>query len=58
MSRHGRSKQVSAVDIDAPQLAHALDRVGDSLKVLCEAGRSHQVVDPAVLGGDDPGGGV
>ena len=49
---HGRGKQIGAVDIDAPELPHAVDRVGDGFKVLGEARRRDQVVDPAVLGDD------
>jgi hypothetical protein len=48
MPRHRRRKQIGAVDVDAPQLAHAVDRVGDGLKVLGEAGRGDKVVDLAV----------
>lgn len=52
MPGHARGKQIGAVDVDPPQLAHAVDRVGDGLKVLGEAGRGHEVVDLAVLGHD------
>ncbi len=52
MPCHGRGKQIGAVDIDAPELPHAVDRVGDGFKVLGEARRRDQVVDPAVLGDD------
>jgi hypothetical protein len=52
MPRHTCRKQIRAVDINAPQLAHAVDGVGDSLKVLGEAGRGHEVVDTAVGGND------
>jgi hypothetical protein len=52
MPRHSRGKQIGPVDIDPPQLAHAVDRVGDGLKVLGKPGRGHQVVDLAVLGDD------
>lgn len=47
-------KQVCAVDVDGPQLAHAVDGVVDGLEVLGEAGRGDEVVDLAV-GGEDLG---
>jgi hypothetical protein len=52
MPRHTRRKQIRAVDINAPQLAHAVNGVGDGLEVLGEAGRGHEVVDAAVGGND------
>lgn len=52
MPSNGRRKQIRAVDIDPPQLAHAVDGVRDGLKVLSEAGRGHEVVDPAMSGDD------
>jgi hypothetical protein len=52
MPRHTRRKQIRAVDINAPQLTHAVDGVGDGLEVLGEAGRGHEVVDAAVGGND------
>lgn len=45
----GSSEEVSAVDVHSEQLAHALNRVCDGLKVLGEAGGSDEVVDAAVL---------
>lgn len=48
MPGNSRRKQVGAVDVDAPQPAHAVDRVVDGLKVLGEAGRGDEVVDLAV----------
>ena len=49
---HARSKQIGAVDVDAPQLPHSVDRVGDGLKVLREARGRHKIVDLAVLSND------
>lgn len=49
MAGNRRGKQVCAIDVDAPQLAHAVDGVVDSLKVLCEAGRGDEVVNLAML---------
>lgn len=47
-------EEVGAIDVDGPELAHALDGVVDGLEVLGEAGRGDEVVDLAV-GGDDLG---
>ena len=46
------SEEVSAVNVDVPELAHAVDRVVDGLEVLGEAGAGDQVVDLAVLHDD------
>lgn len=35
----GDREQVCAIDVDAPELPHSVDRVVDGLEVLCEAGR-------------------
>ena len=43
------SEEVGAVDVDIPELAHAVDGVVDGLEVLGEAGAGDQVVDLAVL---------
>lgn len=45
----GDGEQVSAVDVDGPELAHAVDRVVDGIVVLGEAGTGDEVVDLAVL---------
>jgi hypothetical protein len=52
MPRHGRGKQIGPVDVDGPQLAHAVDRIRNSLKILGEAGRGHEAVNLAVAGDD------
>jgi len=49
MAGDGRGEKVGAVNVDGPQLAHAVDGVVDGLKVLGEAGRGDEVVDLAVL---------
>lgn len=48
----GDGKEVSAIDIDAPQLAQAVDGVIDGIVVLGETGTGDQVVDLAVLRDD------
>ncbi len=58
MTGDGRSKQVCAVDVDAPELAHAVNGVVDSLKVLREAGRGDEVINLAVLLNDLGNAGV
>lgn len=45
----GRGKQVCAVDVDAPELAHAVNGVVDGLKVFGEAGRGDEMVNLAML---------
>lgn len=52
MPRNRRREQIRPVNVHPPQLAHAVDWVGDRLKVLGEAGRGYEVVNPAVLGDD------
>lgn len=42
------SEEVGAVDVDAPELAQAVDGVVDGLEVLGKAGRGDEVVDLAV----------
>lgn len=49
MPSNSRRKQISPVDIDAPELPHSINRVRNSLEVLCEPGRGHEVVYLAVL---------
>ena len=53
---HADSEEVGAVDVDAPELLHAVVGVGDGVEVLGEAGRGDEVVDAAV-GGEDFGDG-
>lgn len=48
------SEEVSAVDVDTPELAQTVDGVVDGLKVLGETSRGDEVVDLAV-GLDDLG---
>jgi len=50
MLGYARGEQVGAVDVDAPELLHALERVVDCVEVLGKACRGDQVVDPAMLG--------
>lgn len=45
-------EEVGAVDVDGPELAHAVDGVLGGRVVLGEAGRCDQVVDLAVGGHD------
>ena len=45
----GGGEEISAVNIDIPQLAHALYGVVDGLKVLSEAGRGDQVINLSML---------
>lgn len=47
-------EKVGTVDVDGPELAHALDGVVDGLEVLGETSRCDEVVDLAV-GGEDLG---
>lgn len=49
MAGDGGSKQVCTVNIDGPQLAHAVNGIVDGLKVLGEAGGSDEVVNLAML---------
>lgn len=49
MARDRGSKQVSAVDIDSPQFAQAINRIVDGLVILSEAGRCNEVVNLAML---------
>ena len=49
MAADGRGPQVRAVDVDAPQLPHAVRGVLDGVEVLGEPGRGDQMVYPAVL---------
>ena len=51
---NGGSEKIGSVDVDGPELAHAVDRVVDGLEVLGEARRGDEVVDLAV-GLDDLG---
>jgi hypothetical protein len=55
--RDGDGEQVCAVDVDAPELADAVNRVIDGLEILGEAGGGDEVVDPAVLYDDFGDGG-
>lgn len=48
----GDSEEVGAVDVDAPQLAQAVDGVVDGIVVLGEASTGDQVVDLTVLRDD------
>lgn len=41
-------EEVSAVDVDSPELSDAVDGVLDGVKVLCEAGRGDKVVNLSV----------
>ena len=50
MARDARGEEVGAVDVDAPELLHAVVRVRDGVEVLGEAGGSHEVVQLAVRG--------
>ncbi len=47
--RHRHRRMVRAVDVDAPQLRHALGRVRRRRVVLREAGRRDETVDAPVL---------
>ena len=63
MPGYGCCEEVGAVDVDAPELAHAVDWVGGRFEVLGETGGGYEVVDFVVLredGGDAgvDGGGV
>jgi hypothetical protein len=49
MTGDGCGKQIGAVNIDSPQLAHAINGVVDSLKVFGEASRGDEMVDFAML---------
>lgn len=42
-------EKVSAVNVDTPELLHAVWWVCDGIKVFGEAGRCHQVVNLAVI---------
>jgi hypothetical protein len=44
----GGCEEVGAVDVDSPELAHAVDGVVDGLEVLGETGGCDEVVDLAV----------
>ena len=46
------SEKVGAVDIDTPQLLDTVVWVADSVKVLGETSRSHEVVNLAVIAND------
>lgn len=48
MASNAGGPEVGAIDIDGPQLAHAVDGVVDGLEVLGEAGRGDEVVDLSV----------
>lgn len=50
----GGGEEVGAVDVDSPELAHAINGVVDGLKVLGEASRGDEVVDLSV-GSEDLG---
>lgn len=54
MAGDGCREEVGPVYVDAPELAHAVDRVSGGFEVFGEAGGGDQVVDLAV-GGDDFG---
>lgn len=49
MPRHFAGEKVRAVDIDAPELLHAVWWVCDGVEVFGEAGRCDEVVDFAVV---------
>ena len=54
------TEEICSVDVDAPELLHALIGVGDSFVVLAEAGRGDKAVNFAVLfdyGGEGLGDG-
>lgn len=51
-------EEVCAVDVDTPELLHAVERVRDGVEVLREAGRGDEIVDFAVLGKHFRDGGV
>lgn len=44
----GDGEEVGTINIDAPELAHAIDRVVDGIEVLGKAGRSDEVVNLAM----------
>jgi len=50
--RDADSEQPGAVNVDTPQLLHAVVRVVDGWEVLGESGRGDEVVDLAVLRND------
>lgn len=58
MPGNSRSEQVRPVYVDAPELAQPIYWVVDCFEVLCEAGRSDEVVNFAVLGDDLGNAGV
>jgi hypothetical protein len=49
MLGHARGEKVGPVDIDAPELLHAVKGVIDRFEVLCESGGCDEVVDLIVL---------
>lgn len=49
MLGNGDSEEICAIYVDAPQLAHAVNRVVDSVVVLGETGAGDKVVDLSVL---------
>ena len=49
MAGHSYRKQIGAIDIDPPKLFDAIEWVLNGVKVLCKAGRSHQMIDFAVI---------
>lgn len=49
---HASREEVGAVDVDAPELLDAIERILNRVEVLGEASRGHQVVDLAVLAND------
>lgn len=58
MFRDGDGEQVCTVDVDAPELADAVDGVVDGLEVLGETGGCDEVVNLAMLLDDFGDGGV
>lgn len=49
MASNRSGKEIGAVNIDSPQLAHTVNWVLDGLEVLSKAGRGNEVVNLAVL---------
>jgi hypothetical protein len=49
MSGHGSGKEVGSVDVNAPELAHAINGIVNGLVVLGEPGAGNEVVNLAVL---------
>lgn len=41
-------EEIRAIDIDSPELAHAVNRIADGIEILSEASRGDEVVDLAM----------